>query len=259
MNFEHHYNTLISRAKTRIVDSHYERHHIVPRCAGGTDVASNLVDLTPEEHYTAHLLLVKIYKSNKAVYNKLLHACRLMTGSSNIGRKNKLYGWVKRRLREERLGVPLSQAVKDKISASLIKRYDEMPHHLRNCTLSIAHKEKCSKSLIGRALSDKHKENISLSLKDKSKSDEHRAKFRGKNNPAYKDIPTSTALDMVNDYTQGVRILVMCEKYKLSEDKILSVLREHNVNVHQRVCPHCKVIGQTSNMIRWHFDNCKLR
>jgi group I intron endonuclease len=24
-------------------------------------------------------------------------------------------------------------------------------------------------------------------------------------------------------------------------------------------CPHCNTIGQSSNMYRWHFDNCKLK
>ena len=26
----------------------------------------------------------------------------------------------------------------------------------------------------------------------------------------------------------------------------------------QSECPHCHFIGSKSNMIRWHFDNCKI-
>ena len=37
----------------------YERHHIKPRCVGGTDDAFNLIDLTPREHYVAHMLLAQ--------------------------------------------------------------------------------------------------------------------------------------------------------------------------------------------------------
>ena len=37
----------------------YERHHIKPRCIGGTDDMYNLVDLTLREHYIAHMLLAE--------------------------------------------------------------------------------------------------------------------------------------------------------------------------------------------------------
>jgi len=38
-----------------------ERHHITPKSLGGTDNADNLIRLTPEDHYFAHLLLAKVY------------------------------------------------------------------------------------------------------------------------------------------------------------------------------------------------------
>lgn len=40
-----------------------EKHHIIPRHAGGTDDDTNLVKLTPEEHYFAHLVRWKAYNS----------------------------------------------------------------------------------------------------------------------------------------------------------------------------------------------------
>jgi hypothetical protein len=60
----------------------------------GTDDPSNLVDLTPEEHYLAHLLLVKMYPK----HNGLSWAAIQMTGHSTEFRtNNKLYGWLRRR------------------------------------------------------------------------------------------------------------------------------------------------------------------
>lgn len=38
-----------------------ERHHILPKCMGGGNEASNLIRLTPEDHFFAHLLLAKAY------------------------------------------------------------------------------------------------------------------------------------------------------------------------------------------------------
>ena len=72
MNYHKHYNQLIDRAKTRNIFSSKESHHILPKCIGGTDDPSNLVDLTLREHYIAHILLAKIHGGT------LWHAVNLM-------------------------------------------------------------------------------------------------------------------------------------------------------------------------------------
>lgn len=99
MNYLKHYDLLIDRAKQRTIDVYTEKHHIIPKCLGGTDDRSNLVDLTPEEHYVAHQLLIKIYNNPK-----LIHAAAMMTVTNRrhqkIGRGNKLYGWLRRRLQK---------------------------------------------------------------------------------------------------------------------------------------------------------------
>ena len=104
MDYKTHYERLVNRAKNRVLDGYKETHHVIPRCMGGLDNKENLVDLTPEEHYVAHLLLVKIYKNPK-----LVHAAVMMTVSNRdtSGRNNKLYGWLRRRLQlaaKERCG-----------------------------------------------------------------------------------------------------------------------------------------------------------
>lgn len=45
----------------------YERHHIKPKCIGGTDDIFNLVDLTPREHYIAHKLLAEEYPNEEKI------------------------------------------------------------------------------------------------------------------------------------------------------------------------------------------------
>ena len=92
MNYQKHYDTLINRAKNRLLEGYSERHHIIPRCMGGTNRKDNLVALTAEEHYVAHQLLVKMYPDN----DKLIYAAQMMTISSSHNiRNNKLYGWLK--------------------------------------------------------------------------------------------------------------------------------------------------------------------
>ncbi len=90
MDYQKIYNQLINRAKTRTISGYKEIHHIVPRCLGGTDDSNNLVDLTPEEHYVAHQLLVKIHTDNKKVLSAAVIMC-----SNRVN--NKLYGWLRRK------------------------------------------------------------------------------------------------------------------------------------------------------------------
>ena len=65
------YNEIISRAKslnrTR-KNGRFEKHHIIPRCKGGTDAKENLVLLTPKEHYVCHHLLHKYYPDDKYLF-----------------------------------------------------------------------------------------------------------------------------------------------------------------------------------------------
>lgn len=97
MNYKRIYDNLIERAKTRTIDGYTEKHHIIPRCMNGSDDDRNLVRLTPEEHYIAHLLLVKIYPDN----SKLVYAANMMCVSSDSHngerQSNKRHGWLRRK------------------------------------------------------------------------------------------------------------------------------------------------------------------
>jgi len=93
MNYQLHYDKLIDRAKHRVLESYSERHHIIPRCMGGSDDLDNLVNLTPEEHYVAHQLLVKIFPNNA----KLINAAIMMIPNRP---SNKLYGWLRKKFAE---------------------------------------------------------------------------------------------------------------------------------------------------------------
>lgn len=97
MDYQRIYNNLMDRAIGRDIDGYTERHHRVPRCMGGGDGRENLVDLTPEEHYIAHLLLCKIHPGNI----KLVCAAMMMCVNSNhTKRNNKAVGWARRRWSE---------------------------------------------------------------------------------------------------------------------------------------------------------------
>ena len=67
MNYEKIYNQLIIRAKNRVLEGYSERHHIIPRCMGGSYKKENLVRLTAREHYICHWLLTRMYPTNSAL------------------------------------------------------------------------------------------------------------------------------------------------------------------------------------------------
>lgn len=95
MNYINIYNDLIDRGRIERNLIFKELHHVVPRCLGGNNSKENLVALTPEEHFVAHQLLVKIYPQNI----KLILAARMMTIGQNGKRRNKLYGWLKKQFK----------------------------------------------------------------------------------------------------------------------------------------------------------------
>jgi hypothetical protein len=87
MNYQKHYDLLINKGQSRKLDVYFEKHHIVPKCIGGTNDPENLVELTAEEHYIAHMLLAKIYFHVPPILN----AAAMMAA-----RNNKAYGWIMR-------------------------------------------------------------------------------------------------------------------------------------------------------------------
>ncbi len=70
MNYKNIYDNLILHAKSRgkIENVYGENHHIVPVKMGGNNDKNNLVWLTFKEHFVAHHLLCKIYKTKEMYY-----------------------------------------------------------------------------------------------------------------------------------------------------------------------------------------------
>lgn len=167
MNYSRIYNNLILKAGSRILptDVYTERHHIIPKCMGGDDSTSNLIELTAEEHFLAHQLLVKMYPDNYG----LIKAASMMTVSGDGQKRvtNKLFGWLRRMHAEACRNMPKEQ--RDKISAALTGR--KLPEeHVKNAKAGRAgykHSpetiEKIKASNKGLKRSEEAKKNIAAS------------------------------------------------------------------------------------------------
>lgn len=94
MNYRVTYQNLISKAikakRVRNDDIYYELHHIKPKSLYPelANDKTNLVLLTPREHYIAHWLLVKIYPINSMQYAFLCMCSK--AGNANIDRSYKV-------------------------------------------------------------------------------------------------------------------------------------------------------------------------
>ena len=97
MDYRKIYSAFIASRKRveNDIQGYTEKHHILPRSFGGSDDPENLVKLTPEDHFFAHLLLAKIHggKMSAALY------CMLQVTSNHWGRRahsRGRYGLAKR-------------------------------------------------------------------------------------------------------------------------------------------------------------------
>ena len=182
MDYQKHYNALITRAMHRVLECYAERHHVVPKCVGGSDTSDNIVSLTPEEHYVAHQLLCKIYPNEV----KLAFALKMLTVSNQYQRRNnKTYGWVKRQWRQT-----LSNTMKGKLVGEKNGMYGKRhtPESIKRMkvaragsTITEEHKEAVRKANTGKTLSEEHKRILSQVHTGKVVSEETRERLRNAN------------------------------------------------------------------------------
>lgn len=226
MDYQKHYNKLIERAGARVLETYTERHHIVPKCVGGSNARENLVDLTPEEHFVAHQLLVKIYPESK----KLVYAANMMC----VGRNNKSYGWIRKRIAEALTNRTVLETTKQKLSL-LAKQRIQRDGHPRGMLGKKHTKQTKEQMVLSRTGANngmygkKHSQEAIGKMKSHEKTQEHRDKIA--------KIKTGKK----NEHTQEWRV-------KVSQSHLNSL---------PIMCPHCGTQGKKSPMYRWHFDNCR--
>lgn len=117
------YYDIISNAKSRTITpgTYKERHHIIPRCLGGSNLSANLVDLTAREHFICHLLLPKMV--DKKVKSKMTYALWTMANLENKNQSGKryrvssrIYEQIRELVKTENSGAGHSQAKTYKVT-----------------------------------------------------------------------------------------------------------------------------------------------
>lgn len=200
MDYQKIYEAIVHRAQGRkklkkgsLNYVYYERHHVIPRCIGGSDDPSNLVYLTAEEHWVAHLLLVKI---NPGI-DSLVRACQAMSmaGRNRMRTNNKMFGWIRRKYSEavsaKHKGRKLSDEHKQKLSKSLKGR--PVPNQVgeKNVAKRPEVAQKISNANKGRKLGPR-----SADVKEKiSRANKGRYRLSGELHPHFKGWIIATCLE----------------------------------------------------------------
>lgn len=84
MDYGRLYTALMEKACHRQLVGYVEKHHIVPKCMGGSNAKSNLVLLTAKEHFVAHKLLVRIHPSVRGLWLALIAMGRIPNFKARI-------------------------------------------------------------------------------------------------------------------------------------------------------------------------------
>jgi hypothetical protein len=213
------YNSIIARAQSRLLskDVYSERHHIIPKSLGGTDLPINLVCLTAREHFICHWLLTKMVEG--AAQQKMAYACkRMMTGHKDsryrvTGRKYEL----------------LKQGMNNLLKG-------------RKFTPEWISKLKESAQLRATRISDSERQQRrdAMIQKNKARKGEKRPWMTGENNNFYGKKFTGT----LNGFYG-----------KKHTEETLTKLRVPQPRISCIVCR--KEIGGFTNLVCWHGDKCK--
>ena len=159
MDYNKIYYQIIKRGNNRKLEGYIEKHHIIPKCIGGSDDEDNIVELTAREHFLCHMLLCEIYPKEY----KLKHALFLMAIGKNKVKENH---YVIGSRVYERLRIEYSQMMTGKKHSKLTcdKKSKAMKGHSMftpewrekikqaNTGREITWGKKISKSLLGREI-----------------------------------------------------------------------------------------------------------
>lgn len=222
--FKKTYDSLIEsrkyRGTTKKPGDGFNRHHIIPKCLGGTNDLDNIVLLTFREHIIAHQLLHRIYPDN----NSLTYAFLRMIQSSHSDRKDNRYKTDKngnkipfttreleelkkkssKHLSKVNTGKRHTEETKKKISLNKKGKTYGIDVRLKLSEIRMGHevsqetKDKISKARVGIEFTEEHKNKLSNYRKGISLSEEAKEKISGKNNKSSKTIIDPTGMEFVS-------------------------------------------------------------
>lgn len=177
MNYSFIYQQLCKSRKSRGLNKnklkgYFEKHHILPRCLGGSDKRDNLVLLTAKEHFLAHKLLTKIYPNNR----KILYALSAFSMNNTYQQRftGRRFQEAKMAFIEAHTGREVSKETRKKQSKSAKNRppiseetRQKLIQRNKGWERTEETRKKISKTHKGKTLTLEHREAVSKSMEGK--------------------------------------------------------------------------------------------
>lgn len=229
------YNLIIENAKSRHLTEGFERHHIVPKSLGGSNLLQNIARLTPREHFVCHMLLTKMTQGQDRA--KMINAAL--------------------RLANDHKGRCINSRIYD-----LIKR--ERANYLSKTTRG------SNNSFFGKKHTEETRKKMSEARRKWSYTDEHIEKFKGRTSPMKGKTHSEKTRKRLSDIGK-LRKPSQLTKEKTSatlaglnlkrSDETKEKMRQSKLGiVHPRkTCEHCGKETTVAMFSRWHGDSCKLK
>lgn len=212
-------------------DEYKELHHILPKCMGGPNEKNNLVRLTARQHYLAHWLLYKIYKTPKLVH--AWHSMsRIGVGQEERAINSNLFEYCKK----ERSKILSENSKGEKNNFYGKKHKDEVKKRLSEMNLG---KKRISQQGISSWIEKVAK---------KPNSDLQKQNLANRN---------KKFLTLQNKYTLEK---VYIDRDKKSEYDSEIWVNPKKITPEKKVaCDYCGFVSNSGNIKRWHNENCKIK
>lgn len=238
-DYKEQYDLLIAYARARNwplsrnhnLTVYTEVHHIIPRCMEGKDDDTNLVRLTGQEHFDAHMLLAKAYPH----INGLVLAAKRVSNINGINISRDEYTLL-RELASKAVSEALTGLVRTKETCEKISKARILTNGFRGKTHTLETKEIIrnltsgkNNGMFGKKHTKEVCDNLSRIHSGKRLSEEHKAKLKESHISGY--IHTDE-----------------------TKDKMKEIWKNRNTIM----CPHCGMQSKSiGNLNRWHFDKCR--
>jgi hypothetical protein len=156
------YFNIIQSARNSPLPDIKERHHILPKSLGGSNDKTNIVTLSPRQHYICHQLLIKMTVGQDK--NKMVYAFWIMANRTKLKKSNsKIY-------------LESKKIIKNQMSSRIIT--DEF-------------REKCRQRQLGKPMLPQTKLGLLKANTGKNLSDEVKEKIQYTAKKYYKNNPNT--------------------------------------------------------------------